>query len=200
MTELNEGLTTVAWIKEEDDHWAFKLKDQRSDEPLPETYVVEMSNPRFELEIRGYLMMGLQYRVCVRVFPKEPREIRDGAIVVHTVGITVLPRTLLMRSRSMNVHGRVAFVTSRERAEDSVEVTMLSFFDRSGRYEITGTYLLPGWHADFDRLYHELVELAKHNGGVLLTVDPHTNVIRSVTFGREFRFAEGEIGRGLRQG
>jgi len=145
--------------------------------------------------------MGLQYQVCVRVFPKEPREVRsDGAIVVRTVGITVIPRTLLMRGRTMNVHGRVAFVTSRAQESDSVEVTMLSFFDRSGRYEITGTYLLPGGHADFNRLYQELVELAKHNGGVLLTVDPSTNVIRSVTFGRSFTWPEGKLGRNRRQG
>ena len=70
-------------------------------------------------------------------------------------------------------------------------------------------YLLPqvsvnappaGNHVDFDRLYQELVELAKSMGGVLLTVDPDTCVIRSVTFSREFRWVDGRAGKGLLQG
>jgi len=37
-------------------------------------------------------------------------------------------------------------------------------------------------------------------GGVLLTVDPDTCVIRSVTFSREFRWVDGRAGKGLLQG
>jgi hypothetical protein len=89
----------------------------------------------------------------------------------------------------MDVSGRVACVRSRDRAGDSVEVTLISQpVDGPGRgsgfVEALGSYFLTDDHVDFDHLYWVLAKAAIGAHYVRLTVDQDSHVIRSVVFGR----------------
>jgi ATP-dependent Clp protease ATP-binding subunit ClpA len=81
------------------------------------------------------------------------------------------------------VLGPVAYIRSRERAGDHVEVTLRGV-DHGRRSEIIGTYLLADDHVDFEQLYQALATSALTDSAVQLTIDPDSNLIRSVVFGR----------------
>ena len=83
------------------------------------------------------------------------------------------------------VAGRVAYVRSRERAGDHLEVGLGGFSGVRGELSrTTGRYFLAEDHVDFDRLYQALTIAAHYSTFVMLTVDPESRMIRSVAFGR----------------
>jgi hypothetical protein len=66
----------------------------------------------------------------------------------------------------------VARVCSREKAGDTVEVTLCGYEAIERANEVIGVYLLAEEHVDFDRIYQALISAATGYGCVMLTVDP----------------------------